>query len=175
MRWFTDGVYEADDAGWERTLAGYRAHIASISARLPADLLALATEPRFDLHDARFREVRVDADAAEVDMVIERDEQGGPRQISLRFGSATIVPENLWLLAEAVSAEFRANHWHRDRTVTRILAHEVDLGPDDRFALRLRLSPFHEFAVEFESCSLSETSLPERRSRRAGRFILGTR
>ncbi len=176
MRWFTDEAYEADNPGWDRMLADYRTHIDSIASRLLPDLLALATEPRLNLHDARFKEVRVDRDAAEVEVTIEcGDVQVGYRLITLDFGSASIVPDNLYLLAAAVGAEFRSNHWHRGRAVTEILAHEVDIRPDGRYALALRLTPFYEFVVEFETLSLIEVPLTERSPARAGRFVLGGR
>jgi hypothetical protein len=176
MRWFTDEAYEADEPGWLRMLADYRAHLDSIAPRLPPDLLALATEPRLNLHDARFREVRVDRDAAEVDLTIEcGDLQVGYRRINLQFGSASIVPDNLYLLAQAIGAEFRSNHWHRQRTVTEILAHEVDVRRGGRFVLALRLTPFHEFAIEFATLSLTEVPIAERSPARAARYVSGTR
>lgn len=176
MRWFTDDAYEAEEGDWDRVLAGYQAHVDSISPQLPPDLLCLATQPRLNLHDARFREVRVDREAAAVDLVADcGDLQVGYRRITLRFESATIVPDNLYLLAEAVGAEFRSNHWHRGRTVTEIRAQEVDLGDDGKFVLRLRLWPFYEFAVEFAAISLDEVPLAERSSPTAGRFVVGSR
>lgn len=176
MRWFTDTAYEADDPAWHRMLADYRTHIDSIASRLPSDLLALATEPRLNLHDSRFKEVRVDRDAAEVQMAIAcGNRQVGYRLVRLDFGRASIVPDNLYLLAAAVGAEFRSNHWHRGRTVTEILAQEVDVRPDGRYVLALRLTPFYEFAVEFETLSLTDIPLVERGPVRAGRFILGSR
>jgi len=45
------------------------------------------------------------------------------------------------------------DHWGTTRTVIR--AHEVDRGPDATFMLRLRLWPFHEFALAFRSMSLA--------------------
>ena len=176
MRWFTDEAYEADEPEWLRMLADYRAHIDSIAPQLPPDLLALATEPRLNLHDARFREVRVDRDAAEMDLTIECGYlQVGYRRITLHFGSAHVVPDNLYLLAEAIGAEFRSNHWHRQRKVTEILAHEVDVRPGGRFALALRLTPFYEFAVEFGTLSLTEVPIGERSPARAGRYVSGRR
>ena len=176
MRWFTDEAYDADEPGWDRMLADYQAHLDSIAPLVPRDLLALAAEPRLNLHDARFREVRVDRDASEVEMTLEcGDLQVGYRRITLQFGSAQIVPDNLYLLAEAVGAEFRSNHWHRQRKVTEVLAHEVDVRSGGRFVLALRLTPFYEFAVEFGTLSMTEVPLAERGSARAARYVSGRR
>lgn len=176
MRWFTDAVYEGEDDDWDRSVGGYATRLAEIVPRLPADLAALATDPRLDLHDGRFQEVTVDLEAQEVTMVIDGgDLLVGYHRLTLHFRGTTIVPHNLQRLAAAVGAEFRANHWHQRRTVTEIQAQEIDLLPDGRFVLRLRLWPFHEFAIEFAMFSLAEAPLTGRGLERAGRFIIGPR
>jgi hypothetical protein len=95
----------------------------------------------------------------------------GYRRLDLRFAAANIVPDNSELLADAIGAEFRANHWHRHRAVTEIRAVEVDLLAGDRFTLRLRLWPFYEFAVEFGALSIGESPLDGRGPARAGKFV----
>jgi len=104
---------------------------ASLDPRLPPDLAALAADPHFALHDGRFHEVTVDTAAQTVIMAIDcGDLQVGYRRLSLWFKEATVVPDDLQRLAEAVGAEFRANHWHQRRTVTEIRGQEVHLLPD---------------------------------------------
>ena len=173
MRWFTDAASDVDDANWDRRVSAYSEHLANIAPRLPRVIRALATDPALDLHDGRFELVDVDLEAGRVTMLIGAGILDvGYRQLSLRFDEATVVPENLHLLAEAIGASFRPNHWRRGRGVTEIRYHEVDLLPDGRFVLRLRLWPFHEFAVEFGAFSYSEVPLPARPAARPGRFVI---
>ena len=148
----------------------------SLDARLPHDLAALATDPRFALHDGRFHEVAVDPATQAVTMVIDcGDLQVGYRRLSLSFDGATIVPDDLQRLADAIGAEFRANHWHQRRTVTEIRRQEVDVLPDGRYVLRLRLWPFYKFAIEFSGFSLVEVPMSARGPARAGRFTVTRR
>lgn len=171
MRWFTAPTDTADDDVVARQVGAYRAHLETIEPRLPRELLALATDPRMSLHDGRFRQVVVDRARASLTMTIGcGDLQIGYRELTLTFLDALIVPDDLQRLAAAVGAEFRSNDWHRGRSVTEILDQEVDLLPDGRFALRLRLWPFHEFAVEFSSMSLAEMATAARSPQRAGSF-----
>jgi hypothetical protein len=146
---------------------------SSPAAKLPRDLAALATDPRFDLHDGRFHEVTVDTRAQAVTMVINcGDLQVGYRRLTLSFDRATVVPDDLSRLADAVSAEFRANHWHTGRTVSEIQRQEVGVLPDGRYVLRLRLWPFYKFAIEFSGFSLVEIPMSARAPARAGRFTV---
>jgi hypothetical protein len=145
----------------------------SLDPTLPRDLAALATNPHFDLHDGRFHEVVVDTAAQAVIMAIEcGDLQVGYRRVSLSFNEATVVPDDLQRLADAVGAEFRANHWHQGRTVTEIRRQEVQLLPDGRYVLRLELWPFYEFAIEFSGFSLAEIPMSTRGPARGGRFTI---
>lgn len=145
----------------------------SLDPGLPRDLARLATDPLLDLHDGRFQEVTVDTAAQAVMMVINSGSlQVGYRRLTLTFDQATVVPDNLQLLAEAVGAEFRANHWHQRRAVTEILTHKVEILPEGRFVLRLRLWPFYQFAIEFSGFSLVEARMAGRGPARAGRFIV---
>ena len=140
---------------------------------LPRDLAALATDPRFALHDGRFQEVIVDTTAEVVTMVVNAGSlHVGYRRLTLTFQRAKVVPDDLQRLAEAIGAEFRANHWHQRRAVTEIQESEVDVLPDGRFALRFRLWPFYAFAIEFSRFSLAEVPRSARGSERAGRFVL---
>jgi len=170
MRWFTDSARADDGDQWESAVAAYADHVRGIAAKLPRDLAMLSSDPRLDLKDGRFREVIVDRAAETVVMTIDcGDLQHGYRRLTLHFLGATVVPDNLALLADAIGAEFRSNHWH-SRTSSEVRAQEVDLVADGRYALRLRLWPFHEFAVECSDFRLEETQLEERGSARAGTF-----
>jgi hypothetical protein len=142
-------------------------------ARLPRDLAALATDPRFALQGGRFHEVAVHTTAHAVTIAVDcGDLQVGYRRLSLSFDEATIVPDNLQRLADAVGAEFRANHWHPRRTVTEIRRHEVGVLADGRYVLRLELWPFYKFAIEFSGFSLVEAPMSARGPARAGLFTL---
>ena len=173
MRWFTDEAYANDDTDWDELVAAYSAHLADIVPQLPTALAALATDPRLDVHDGRFREVTVDREAREIVMVIDCGNlQVGYRRLTLRFDRAAVTPDNLQLLADAIGAEFRSNHWHQGRSVTEIRAVEVDLLPGGRFNLGMRLWPFHEFAIEFDALSIAEEALDARGPKRAGKFVV---
>jgi hypothetical protein len=176
MRWFTEEARDGSQDLWDRAQADYAAHLATIAPRLPVQLAKLAMDPAFDLHDGRFQEVSADLDAGRIAMTIAcGDLQSGYRSLTIRFDGARIFPDETKRLAEAVGAEFRANHWHQQRAVTEVLDQEVDLLPDGRFVLRLRLWPFYEFAVEFSKISVALTPLKDRPRARAGRFHLAAR
>lgn len=98
MRWFNEEGNEADDFEWDCMLADYHAHVESISAQLSPDLLALATDPRLNSHDARFNEITVDREAPTVEMVIDcGDLQVGYRRVKLRFnvGKSTCIVQTM--------------------------------------------------------------------------------
>lgn len=161
MRWFTDEAYDAwgddDEVSWDAMLASYTAHVAAIASSLPADLRALATEPRLHLHDARFVSVVVDREAETIEMLLALFDDEG-RALRLSFGEAAFVEENLALIAQAVGGSFTTDHWGSTRTI--VMAQEVDLADDGQFVLRLRLYPFHEFGLTFRSFSLVEEAAP---------------
>jgi hypothetical protein len=174
MRWFNEAAYEDhDDAAWDRMLDDYYAHVRRIAPALPPDLARLALEPELNLHDAGFERVEIDLANSTATIVVNAgDLQVGYRQITLAFTGARIVPDNLQLLGYAVLAEFRPSRWSRYRSVTEIRAQEVDLAADGRYTLRLRLWPFHEFAVEFDGFSLHDEAVTERPRARVGAFII---
>ena len=159
MRWFTDEAYEHDEAEWDAMLARYDAHIREIADRLPPELATLAKEPRLNLHDARIRSIVVDRQAGTVEMNLttEPDHSQGFRDVDLHlvFGGATFVPDDLQPVAYAVGATYSSEHWGTTRT--EVLAQEVDIADDGRFLLRIRLWPFHEFAIAFATMSLTES------------------
>ena len=169
MRWFDDAAYEADHDAWMDIMNTYHAHALSIARSLPPDLARLALEPELNLHDARFDHVEVDLAGRTATIVVNID---GGRRLTLQFDGATIVPDDLQKLAYAVGAEFRPQHWRQRRGVTEILAQEVDVLPDGRFTLRLRLWPFHPFAVEFTDFTLREEPIVERGRTRGGSFVV---
>ena len=174
MRWFTDAAHEDhDDAAWDRMLKEYEAHLGRIASDLPPDLARLALEPELNLHDARFERVEIDLRNSTVIIVVNAgDLQVGYRRITMTFTGASIVPDNLRKLAYAIRAEFRPSHWSRYRSVTEIHDQEVDVVGSGRYTLRLRLWPFHEFAVEFDGFSRSHEPLADRPPPRAGAFVL---
>lgn len=174
MRWFTDEALANDSV--DSVASVYSAHLDEIAHRLPVELRALAMEPHFDLKDGRFREVILDHDAGAITLVIDCGNlQVSYRRLTLLFTDATIEPENLLLLAKAVGAEFRADHWSSGRTVTEIRYTEIDLLPESRFIVRMRLWPFHEFGVAFTGLSTTSETLEDRGPKRAGKFVIRSR
>jgi hypothetical protein len=168
MRWFTDAAYDAEEeVSWDTMLASYSAHVAALADSLPPDLRALATEPELNLHDAEFIEVAIDPPTRRVEMVVRLAD---PERswLRLKFRDAEIVPDNYQALAYAIGAVYAQNDWGGVTTVVRAL--EVDRS-DGRHVIRLRLWPFHEFAIEFGSMSLDR--LPSANQPRGpGRFVL---
>ncbi len=174
MRWFTDVAYsDHDDAAWDRMLKDYYAQVPRIAADLPPDLARLALEPELNLHDARFERVEIDLAASTATIVVNAgDLQVGYRRITMEFTGARIVPDDLQRLSYAILAEFRPSHWSRYRSVTEIRAQEVDMVADGRFTLRLRLWPFHEFAIEFDDFRLDDTAISSRPRAQVGSFVM---
>lgn len=174
MRWFTDAAYEDyDDAAWGRMLDDYYAHVREIAPTLPPDLVRLALEPELNLHDARFERVAIDLRDSTATIVVNAgDLQVGYRRLTMTFTGASIVPDNLQRLGYAVLAEFRPSQWSRYRSTTEIRAQEIDLAANGRYILRLRLWPFYEFAVEFESFSLDAEAIKTRPRPRVGAFVI---
>jgi hypothetical protein len=63
----------------------------SRNARVPRDLAALGTDPRFDLHDARFHEVTLDTTAQAMTMTLDcGDLVVGYRRLTLTFDEARV-------------------------------------------------------------------------------------
>jgi len=157
MRWFTDAAYTYEnEADWNTMLDSYYAHLQKIEAGLPRSLAALALEPRLNLHDAAIRSIDVDDAAHTVTMrVVAGDLQVGYRDLILVFRGATLAPDNLQLLAFALGARYQTDHWGEVTTIIR--AQEVDVDPEGGFILRLRLWPFHEFAINFTAFELEES------------------
>jgi hypothetical protein len=136
-----------------------------------AALRAITTDLRYSLHDGRFVEVNIDPAAHRVLLVINvGDLQVGYRRLHLQFQGGSIVPDDFQRLSSAIRAEFRPDRWHRGRAVTEVLSQKVTTLPDGRHRMRIRLRPFHTFAIEFDQLILSETALAERGPARPGRF-----
>jgi hypothetical protein len=159
LRWFTDDAYAwDDDARWRRMLADYMAHVASIEPRLPRDLARLATDPGLNLHDWQIVSMSVAPTEGRVQMVVQAGD--GQRRLDCRFGGARILPEDYPRLAMAIETKYRASAWGDRRDLTTIMAMEVGLTWE-RFVLRLRLEPFHAFAIEFDTFWMTQSELAE--------------
>jgi hypothetical protein len=81
--------------------------------------------------------------------------------VELAFLHGQIVPDDLQALAYAVGARFHTDQWGDATTV--VLAQEIDILADGRFVLRLRLWPFHAFAIEFADLELRQSQRRDRR------------
>jgi hypothetical protein len=136
-----------------------------------AAIRAITTDLRYSLRDGRFVEVDIDPTAGRALLVINvGDLQVGHRQLRLQFEGAAIVPDDYQRLSSAIRAEFRSDHWHRGRVVTEVLDQKVTTLPEGRHRMRIRLRPFHTFAIEFDQLVLTETPLAERGPARPGQF-----
>jgi hypothetical protein len=139
-----------------------------------AALLAITTDARYSLLDGRFDEVNIDPAVGRVLLAINvGDLQVGYRQLRLEFEGAAIVPDDFHRLSSAIRAEFRPDQWHRGRTVTEVRDQKVTTLPDGRHRMRIRLWPFHTFAIEFDRLALTESPLAARGPARPGRFRIG--
>jgi len=167
MRWLDPDL---DDGEWANRLAEYSAHLDAMSPALPAEVLDLARNGRFDFHDAQFVEAEVDVPAEKVRLVADAvTPQGEWHRLTLHFEGATVVPENYQKLAFALGALYRTTG-RFGSTGTVIHYQEVDRAPDGRFILRLRLWPFHEFEVWFRR--VASTDVPGDRPARGRKATL---
>ena len=155
MRWFTDAAYDPS-ANWESILNAYARHLDRIKSSLPPALARFASEASLNLHDAEIHHIDVLRAEATVTIVANvGDLEVGYRQLRLVFTDAALAPDNLQLLAYAINTRYHSDHWG-DATTT-VMAQEIDLSHDGRFIVRLRLWPFHTFAVEFGGFALTES------------------
>src|SRR6476620_3677038 len=121
MGWFTDDANHFGEDDLSEMLGRYPAHLREIPASLPPGFAALATEPRLNLHDVVIQSVDVDDEAERITMLVAAgDLQVGYRDVTLRFGGATLVPDNLQLLAYALGARYATDHWGEATTVIRL-------------------------------------------------------
>ena len=167
MRWLDPDLYDED---WDRRLAEYSVHLDALATLVPSEIIDLARDPRFDLHEAHFVEVDVDVPAATVRLVTDAVTPDGEwHRLSLSFEGASVVPENFQKIAFALGAEYRATGGFGPAG-TIIHYQEVDRAADGRFVLRLRLWPFHEFEVLFRR--VTSTDAPSARPPRGRRGTL---
>ena len=173
-RWFDAHIWHGADTTDEecnRISRAYWEHVQKDSIGWPDALRRFALEPRYYLHDARIRLAEIDPDGRTIDLTVEvsRNDLGG-RRLELHFRNAVVVPPNIQALEMAITAEF-----HRDggSSFTDIIDEEVDHDhdPDRPYVLRLRLWPFHEFAIEFGVFEFDEEPLTEPVFRGPGRFV----
>jgi len=170
-RWFDarclprGGHNRRGDSADRRGLLGAR---PNQQPRWPKALRHFA-EPSYYLHDARIRLVQIDPDDRTADLAVEvgRDRLGD-RRLQLHFRDAEVVPPQIQSLEMAVTAEF---HREGGSTFTDIIDEEIDEARDGRFVLRLRLWPFHEFAIELGAFEFEEETLPDGVFRGPGRFV----
>jgi hypothetical protein len=152
MRFFTDEALEADDDQWKATQQSYNAHIDSLRPLVPREAIRLASDPAVNLADGLIRTLHIDTDNGNIELVVVR----GVTRLALSFREAEIQPPNIYQLACAVGAEYRAGHF--GRVLTTIREQEVDVSGDGRTLLRLRLDPFHTFAIAFGALDPIEVS-----------------
>ena len=169
MRWFKDQVLDGVRGSSDQAWRAYRSHLEEIVERLPAEVRRAVTDPDLDLHDNRILELLVDGGSREVSLVTARDRGTLVRILEFRFTGASIVPEDRHRLTLAISAEFPPNQWTSRRTTSVVHAAEYDLDTDGGGVLRIRLFPFHLFAVRFRDLRISSRTEPAPRARHGGR------
>lgn len=163
MKWFDDRAHETGGSALRRAEARYRKHLSGIRASLPAEAQRLATDPSLELRGGRFRKLTVDTSARRVELIVSSgDLRLGYRDVQLAFAAARIIPDDLRTTADAVTAQFGSTHWHPSGAVTEIRDSEIDRQSERRWILRLRLHPFHEFAIVFGQLSLVAVDVAER-------------
>jgi hypothetical protein len=160
MRWFTDEAYAAEDPDWDTMIEAYSSHVAGLVEGLPPDLATLAADPALNMHDASVHTMEVDLERGTLDMVVFLY---NGKTLRLRFtGVGFLGPDgsqdNLQSIAYAIGATYVTDHWGTART--QILAQEIDIADDGRFALRLRLWPFYEFEIASRDISLAVEATP---------------
>ncbi len=166
MRWFTDAAFESDEAGWQDTLLRYERHIAQLVDRLPADLRTLATDPHMNLHDAVISRLVFDRRRRRVELTAHLDKT----QTVVEFEEAELYPADLRATSFAVGAKYQSSRW--GNTTTRIRAQEIDIAEPAKYVVRLKLWPFHEFAIEFSQISLRRSQGRDMATDAPGEFVL---
>ena len=171
MRWYTDEAYAGDHAAWDRMLTAYSSHVARLGERLPPDLATLATDPALNMHDASVHTMHVDLDRGTLDMVVFLYDRTALifRFEDFNFRGPGGSEDDLRSIAYAIGATYTADGWNSART--QILAQEVDVAEDGRYALRLRLWPFYEFEILFRAISMTVEQAPPN-SEPAGKFVV---
>ena len=132
-----------------------------------AEVLALARDGQFDLHDAHPVDIDIDVPWRPVRIVADASTPAGEwHRLALLFEGAAVVPDNFQRLAFAVGAAFRKTGPFGP-TTTVIHYQELDIAADGRYVLRLRLWPFHEFEVWFRRMTSTDAPVdrPGGRSR----------
>jgi hypothetical protein len=173
MRWYRQ-PHLPGDPEWQESDAAYADHLRVLRPRLPPPIVALASEPAFHLSGGRIAEMTMNTRSQTIGLSVDvGDAQVGYRRAHIHFSAATIQPDDLRLTADAIGATFRPNHWH-PRATSEVLATEVDLA-GDRYVLRVRLWPFHEFELEFAAITMSHEELEARPPVRPGQFVVAIR
>ena len=121
---------------------------------VPNPIESLQEDAAFSLHDGEIQELTVDRQGRRVHLVVHSGNlQVGYWFLTFEFRDACIVPENYQLLAFAIGARYRSDHW--GNTVTVIRRQELR-EHEDRFVLRLTLWPFHRFAIDFATVAINQ-------------------
>jgi hypothetical protein len=171
-RWFDAQVWHGADTTDEecnRISTAYWEHVRKDSLAWPVALRRFAVEPHYYLHDARIQLAALDPDERTIDLTVEVSRQDlGARRLVLHFRDAVVVPPNIRALEMAITAEF---HREGGSTFTDIIDEEIDTAAANRFVLRLRLWPFHEFTIEFGAFEFDEEPLTGPVFRGPGRFV----
>ncbi len=152
MRFFTRAWHagELPDAEADAIPDAYRRHLASLAAALPARVRALAEG--LNLHDARIRRIRLDADAREVRIELRAgDRARGYEDVVVTYGDAELEPDGLAALRDATND-----------SRTEVLYDEVDVSARQRFSHRLLFWPYREAEVTFHDVVVERTRAADR-------------
>ena len=124
----------------------YAAHVASIRHLVPAELLRL-DESQFDvLHDAKLRELHIDAPGAELKLVLDGDDgRGGFQRLRLTYRNVS----SLKSVADP-DIGLPGPHGYGDLGYS-----EIDVMDDGGLEHRLRFSSGIELHIRFANFSLA--------------------
>ncbi len=109
MRWFRPDLLPGDDE-WIEADAAYAKHLTVFLTNQQRAVRTLATDPGFVLKDGLVNSMVVNLALKRVDLVVSVGSLSvGYRRLSIHFENATVQPDDLRLLADAIGATFRAN------------------------------------------------------------------
>ena len=163
MRYFTRHWYNRVQAHFfadaplpdeesEGPSTAYRAHLAELGQRLPADLLFLATH--LSLHDGLFKEVAHHPAAGQLALRLRcGDDPSGYFDLTLVYRGATLVTEPEIELDGLV-----------DNTAYEVLYDEIDIDDGGLYEHRMHLWPEGEVAVRFSGFTYARMPVPDRRA-----------
>jgi len=157
VRFFTRAWHAGETSDEEATAVAeaYREHRASVQPKLPERLGTFVET--IDIHDARVREIRLDASTATLQVDLRAgDLQAGYFDLGIRYGGVDLAALDRTMLASI------AQDPHAEA-----LYDEVDVTPGGWYEHRWLWWPYRDLDVRFRSFDFAVEPRPDRSFERA--------